>query len=67
MEPTRDFDGVEELRRLAYPDLDGAMILGLQMSIDDLAARNLVIHRDTQGALDDLLEKRKGNGTGQWI
>ena len=67
MEPNRDFDGVEELRRLAYTDLDGAMILGLRMSIDDLAARNLVIHRDTQGALDDLLEKRKGNGTGQWI
>lgn len=67
MEPNRDFDGVEELRRLAYTDLDGAMILGLQMSIDDLVARNLVIHRDTQGALDDLLEKRKGNGTGQWI
>ena len=39
MEPTRDFDGVEELRRLVWEDLDRAMILGLEMSVEDLEER----------------------------
>ena len=33
MEPNRDFDGVEELRRLAYTDLDAALKMGLEMTI----------------------------------
>ena len=33
MEPNRDFPGVEELRRLAYTDLDGALKLGLEMTL----------------------------------
>lgn len=61
MEPNRDFDGVEELRRLAYEDLDAAVMLGLSMSIEDLKRRGMVIHRDTQGALDWLKEHRKGH------
>jgi nicotinate-nucleotide adenylyltransferase len=39
IEPTRAFDGVDELRRLAYEDLDRAIIMGLEMSIDDLNSR----------------------------
>lgn len=61
MEPNRAFDGVEELRRLAYEDLDGAVMLGLTMSIEDLKRRGALIHRDTQGALDWLKENRKGH------
>ena len=33
MEPNRDFPGVEELRRLAYTDLDGALKLGLERTL----------------------------------
>lgn len=33
MEPNRNFEGVEELRRLAYSDLDAALKMGLEMSI----------------------------------
>ncbi|MBO5078577.1 MAG: nicotinate (nicotinamide) nucleotide adenylyltransferase, partial [Oscillospiraceae bacterium] len=33
MEPNRDFPGVEELRKLAYSDLDGALKLGLEMTL----------------------------------
>ena len=33
MEPNRDFPGVEELRHLAYTDLDGALKLGLEMTL----------------------------------
>lgn len=61
MEPSRDFDGVEELRRLAYRDLDQAVKLGLSMSIEDLTRRGALIHKDTQGALDWLNEHGKGN------
>ena len=39
IEPTRDFEGVEKLRKLAYEDLDKAMELGLKMSIDEITAR----------------------------
>ncbi|MDE6107788.1 MAG: bis(5'-nucleosyl)-tetraphosphatase (symmetrical) YqeK [Oscillospiraceae bacterium] len=61
MEPNRDFDGVEELRRLAYTDLDEAVKLGLSMSIEDLTRRGAVVHKDTQGAIDWLNEHGKGN------
>ena len=36
MEPNRDFPGVEELRRLAYTDLDKALKMGLEMTLSML-------------------------------
>ncbi len=36
IEPNRDFDGVAELRRLAYEDLDASVTLGLKMSLEDI-------------------------------
>lgn len=36
IEPNRDFPGVNDLRELAYEDLDAAMELGLKMSIEDI-------------------------------
>ena len=39
MEPNRSFPGVEELRRLAYTDLDGALKLGLTMTLNLLIER----------------------------
>lgn len=47
IEPTRNFDGVEELRTLAYENLDRAMARGLEMSIEDIRARNIEPHRDS--------------------
>lgn len=44
IEPTRDFEGVDELRRLAYTDLDQAMILGLEMSLTELGQRGAELH-----------------------
>ena len=49
-EPTRDFEGVEELRELSFEDLDKAMALGLKMSIEDLKARGKEIFHDTMDA-----------------
>ncbi len=60
MEPNRDFEGVEELRRLCDTDLDAALQMGLEMSVADLEARGVPIHKNTQGALDWVREHRKG-------
>lgn len=54
MEPTRDFEGVDELRRLAYTDLDAAVILGAEMSIEDMRQRGNPIHPNTRAARDFL-------------
>ena len=51
IEPTRDFDGVEPLRALAYEDLDAAMALGLRMSLDELKAAGIEPHPDSARAL----------------
>ena len=54
IEPVRDFDGVGELRALAYKDLDEAMIAGLEMSVADMKARGITPNRMTFDALNDL-------------
>ncbi len=51
IEPNRDFDGVEKLRRLAYEDLDRALEMGFTMSIEDMRSRGIVPHARTLGAL----------------
>ena len=51
IEPNRDFEGVDELRRLAYEDLDEALRMGFKMSIDDMESRGIVPHERTLGAL----------------
>lgn len=61
MEPNRDFDGVDELRRLCETDLDAALQVGLEMSVADLTERGVPIHKNTQGALDWVREHRKGS------
>ena len=58
MEPNRDFDGVEELRRLARTDLDKALEMGLQMSIGLLRQQGREVCPDSLDALNDL-EKEK--------
>lgn len=51
MEPHRDFDGVEKLRELAYKDLDEAVALGCQMSIEEMEERQREVHPNTAAAL----------------
>ena len=50
IEPTRDFEGVDALRALAYEDLDRAMLLGLDMSLEDIRAQGNPVHPNTQAA-----------------
>lgn len=54
MEPHRDFPGVEKLRALAYTDLDAAVALGCEMSIEEMNEKGRPVHPNTQAALDSL-------------
>jgi nicotinate-nucleotide adenylyltransferase len=58
IEPNRDFPGVEELRQLAYSDLDAAMKRGLEMTLEHLKEQGAEVSPATKDALDYL--KRYG-------
>ena len=60
IEPERDFPGVADLRKEAYEDIDNAMIMGLEMSIQDITARAITPNSTTSDALDYLIHSRKG-------
>ena len=51
MEPNRDFPGVEKLRALAYEDLDKALKLGLQMTLELLKQQGREISPESAEAL----------------
>lgn len=55
IEPTRDFDGVEPLRKLAYEDIDKALLMGMDMTIEEMKQRGNPVHRNTRAARDWLL------------
>ena len=52
IEPTRDFPGVERLRALAYEDLRAAMILGLEMGLEEIRAEGREPHENSVRALE---------------
>ena len=55
MEPNRDFPGVDRLRYLAFNDLDGALKLGLEMTLSLLKEQGREISPESQSALQSLL------------
>ena len=57
IEPNRDFEGVERLRKLAYTDLDQAMLLGVESTIEEMQQRGVPIHTNTQQARDWLRQQ----------
>jgi len=57
IEPNRDFDGVERLRALAYEDLDKALLLGVETTIQEMEERHLPIHNKTLLARDWLRQR----------
>ena len=54
IEPSRDIDGIDALRALAYENLDDAMRMGLEMSVRDMESRGIIPNRTTFDALNDL-------------
>ena len=54
MEPNRDFPGVEELRRLAFTNLDAALKLGLEMTLEHLKHQGAEASPESMNALEFL-------------
>ena len=57
MEPNRDFPGVEQLRQLAFTDLDAALKLGLEMTLEHLKRQGAEVSPESRDALLYLNEK----------
>ena len=51
MEPNRNFPGVEKLRQLAYTDMDAALKLGLEMTLEHLARQGNEVSPESREAL----------------
>jgi HD superfamily phosphohydrolase YqeK len=47
IEPRRNFEGVEELRRLAAENIDKTLLKALDLSIEYVISRKGLIHTDT--------------------
>lgn len=58
MEPCRTFDGVEEMRRLAYTDLKAALLMGCDMSIEEMKQRERPLHPRTREAKAWLVQEK---------
>ena len=51
MEPNRDFPGVERLRELAYTDIQAALKLGLEMTLEHLKKQGSEVSPESREAL----------------
>ena len=51
MEPNRDFPGVERLRELAFSDMDAALKLGLEMTLEHLREQGAEVSPASRSAL----------------
>ena len=59
MEPNREFPGVEKLRELAYSDIDEALRLGLEMTLELLEKQGREISCESKEALAWLRRKEQ--------
>lgn len=57
MEPNRDFPGVEALRELAFLDMDAALKLGLEMTLQHLARQGAEVSPESKETLEYLNKK----------
>lgn len=55
IEPTRDFPGVEELRKITFEDLDNGVFAGLNQSMKFLLEKNQLMDENTVKARNYLL------------
>jgi nicotinate-nucleotide adenylyltransferase len=51
MEPNRTIPGVEKLRELAFSDIDAAVKLGLEMTLEHLARQGAEVSPESREAL----------------
>ena len=58
IEPSRDFPGVEVLRKCVYEDLDRGLLIGLEMTVQEMTEMGNPVHHATIEARDWLKGKR---------
>ena len=54
IEPSRNFPGVDKLRKMCYEDLNAGLLLGLEMSIEEMTEMGNPVHHATIEARDAL-------------
>ena len=57
IEPSRNFPGVDKLRKVCYEDLDKGLLLGLEMTIEEMTSMGNPVHHATVEARDALIVK----------
>ena len=57
IEPTRDFPGVDALRKTVYEDLDKGLLMGLTMTIQEMEEMGNPVHHLTRDARDYLMKR----------
>ena len=55
IEPTRDFDGLEELRNITFNNLDDGVLAGLTHTMKFLLSKNSLMDENTVKARNYLL------------
>ena len=58
IEPSRDFSGIEEIRELAFKDLDGSLLLALDGNLKFLLDEEKLISKDTLEARNYFMMER---------
>ncbi len=58
IEPTRDFEGVEQLRLVAYQDINAAILLYHNQCMTHLSDRKLKMHSYTLDMINQLKSQR---------
>lgn len=54
IEPSRDFPGVDKLRKVCYEDLDRGLLMGLEMTVEEMQGMGNPVHHATLEARDAL-------------
>lgn len=54
IEPSRDFPGVDQLRKVCYEDLERGLLMGLEMSVEEMQGMGNPVHYATLEARDAL-------------
>lgn len=54
IEENRSFDELEEMRALAYSDLDAAVCLGARLAIEEMREKNRAVHPNTTRCYEEL-------------
>ncbi|MDD6483679.1 MAG: bis(5'-nucleosyl)-tetraphosphatase (symmetrical) YqeK [Clostridiales bacterium] len=60
IEPMRDYEGVDIIRRAAYEDLNAAMLAAIRQGIEFNLKKQSVIHTDTIRCLNSIIKETEG-------